>query len=162
LIAEPWDVGQADSYDLGRFPPLWREWNGRYRDTVRDFLRSPPGGLGELATRFRASAELYARPHPRPAPPVNLVTVHDGVTPAGTGMPGADWADPSALAVALYLDGSDAADRAADGTWLADDDFLVVVNAWWEPLDFVLPVTRDGACWRPEINSYDLAAPAGP
>ena len=42
LIAEPWDVGQADSYDIGRFPPLWREWNGKYRDTMRDFWRSHP------------------------------------------------------------------------------------------------------------------------
>ena len=45
LIAEPWDVGQMDSYDLGRFPPRWREWNGKYRDTMRDFWRSHPVGL---------------------------------------------------------------------------------------------------------------------
>ena len=54
-------------------------------------------------------------------------------------MTGADWSDPNALAIALYLDGSDDPDRAADGTWLIDDDFLVLVNAWWEPLDFTLP-----------------------
>ena len=54
LIAEPWDVGQMDSYDLGRFPPVWREWNGKYRDTMRDFWRSHPVGLGEFATRFAA------------------------------------------------------------------------------------------------------------
>ena len=59
LIAEPWDVGQADSYDIGRFPPLWREWNGRYRDTVRDFWRSHDGLLGEFATRFAGSSDLY-------------------------------------------------------------------------------------------------------
>ena len=52
LVAEPWDVGQMDSYDLGRFPPLWREWNGKYRDTMRDFWRSHPVGLGEFANRF--------------------------------------------------------------------------------------------------------------
>ena len=52
LIAEPWDVGQMDSYDLGRFPPLWREWNGKYRDTMRDFWRSHPVGIGEFANRF--------------------------------------------------------------------------------------------------------------
>ena len=57
-------------------------------------------------------------------------------------MTGADWADPDALAVALYPDGCDDPDRAADGMWLADDDFLVLVNAWWEPLDFTLPNTR--------------------
>jgi pullulanase/glycogen debranching enzyme len=48
LIAEPWDVGQTDSYDLGRFPPLWRERNGRYRDSMRDFRRSHPAGLQEV------------------------------------------------------------------------------------------------------------------
>ena len=60
LVAEPWDVGQADSYDLGRFPPLWREWNGKYRDSMRDFWRSHPVGLQEFATRFCGSADLYA------------------------------------------------------------------------------------------------------
>ena len=59
-------------------------------------------------------------------------------------MTGADWADPNARAVALYLDGSDAPDRAADGTPLLDDDFLVLVNGWWEPLDFTIPAARDG------------------
>src|ERR1019366_8943875 len=59
LVAEPWDVGQMDSYDLGRFPPPWREWNGKYRDTMRDFWRSHHVGLGEFATRFCGSADLY-------------------------------------------------------------------------------------------------------
>ena len=59
LIAEPWDVGQGDSYDLGRFPPLWREWNGKYRDSMRDFWRSHQIGIGEFATRFAGSADLY-------------------------------------------------------------------------------------------------------
>ena len=57
-------------------------------------------------------------------------------------MTGADRADPNPLAISLYLDGCDDPDRAADGMWLADDDFLVLVNAWWEPLDFTLPNTR--------------------
>ena len=82
-------------------------------------------------------------------------------TPAGTPMDGADWADPSARALAIYLDGSDDPDRAEDGTPLLDDDFLVLVNAWWEPLGFVLPPTRAGAEWQAEIDSYDPAAPAG-
>ena len=82
-------------------------------------------------------------------------------TPAGTEMTGADWADPNALAIALYLDGSDDPDRAADGTWLTDDDFLVLVNAWWEPLDFVLPDTRPQAGWQVEIDTYDPGPPAG-
>jgi isoamylase len=298
LIAEPWDVGQLDSYDLGRFPPMWREWNGKYRDTMRDFWRSHPVGIGEFASRFCGSADMYGRARRRPTASVNLITVHDGFTlrdlvsydskhndtngesnrdgtddnrswncgaegpaddpavlalrarqsramlatlllsfgipmllggdelgrtqqgnnnaycqdneitwfdwsqpdtglreftrklialrkahpvfrrgrflagaeaselrwftPAGTEMNAADWADPNALAIALYLDGSDDPDRAPDGTWLVDDDFLVLVNAWWEPLDFTLPATREQAAWQAEIDTYQLAAPAGP
>jgi glycogen operon protein len=294
LIAEPWDVGQADSYDLGRFPPLWREWNGRYRDSMRDFWRSHPVGLPEFATRFCGSADLYAGARRRPTASVNLITVHDGFTlrdlvsyndkhneangesnrdgtadnrswncgaegptadpgiaalrarqsramlatlllsfgvpmllggdeigrtqdgnnnaycqdneltwldwagadqdlldfttrvialrkahpvfrrrrfltgteaadlrwytPAGAPMSPADWSDASALAIALYLDGSDAPDRAADGTPLLDDDFLVLVNAWWEPLDFVLPETRPQAGWQAEVDTFSPGA----
>ena len=295
LIAEPWDVGQFDSYDLGRFPPRWREWNGKYRDTMRDFWRSHPVGLGEFATRFCGSSDLYAASRRRPTASVNLITVHDGFTlrdlvsyddkhneangesnrdgtsdnrswncgaegptddpdvlalrarqsramlttlllsfgvpmllggdemgrtqqgnnnaycqdneiawvdwaqpdtalqdftrrlvalrkahpvfrrrrflsgteaselrwftPAGTEMTAADWSDEGARAIGLYLDGSDDPDRAADGTPLLDDDFLVFVNAWWEPLDFVLPVTREQASWRIDVDTYDPAAP---
>jgi isoamylase len=72
-----------------------------------------------------------------------------------------DWTDPNALSIALYLDGSDDPDEAADGTRLVDDDFLVLVNAWWEPLEFTLPATREQAAWQAEIDTYDLAAPAG-
>jgi glycogen operon protein len=297
LIAEPWDVGQMDSYDLGRFPPLWREWNGRYRDSMRDFWRSHQIGIGEFATRFCGSADLYGgAERRRPTASVNLLTVHDGFTltdlvsyndkhneangesnrdgtddnrswncgaegpttdpgilalrerqrramlttqllsfgvplllggdergrtqhgnnnaycqdnditwfdwscldgellaytrrliafrkqhpvfrrnrylsgaqaselgwftPAGTPMTTADWADPGALSLAIYLDGSDDPDRAEDGTLLLDDDFLVLFNAWWEPLDFVIPPTRPGLAWRAELDSYDPAAPA--
>ena len=295
LIAEPWDVGQFDSYDLGRFPPRWREWNGKYRDTMRDFWRSHPVGLGEFATRFCGSSDLYAGSRRRPTASVNLITVHDGFTlrdlvsyddkhneangesnrdgtsdnrswncgaegptddpdvlalrerqsramlttlllsfgvpmllggdemgrtqqgnnnaycqdneiawvdwaqpdtalqdftrrlvalrkahpvfrrrrylsgteaselrwftPAGTEMTAADWSDEGARAIGLYLDGSDDPDRAADGTPLLDDDFLVFVNAWWEPLDFILPVTREQASWRIDVDTYDPAAP---
>ena len=80
LVAEPWDVGQMDSYDLGRFPPLWREWNGKYRDSMRDFWRSHPVGIGEFADRFAGSADLYATVGRRPTASVNLITVHDGFT----------------------------------------------------------------------------------
>jgi glycogen operon protein len=80
LVAEPWDVGQIDSYDLGRFPPLWREWNGKYRDTMRDFWRSHPVGLGEFASRFAGSSDLYGTVGRRPTASVNLITVHDGFT----------------------------------------------------------------------------------
>jgi glycogen operon protein len=78
-------------------------------------------------------------------------------TPAGTPMDGDDWADPNARAIAIYLDGSISPDRAEDGTLLIDDDFLVLVNSWWEPLAFVLPSTRPQAAWRTEIDSYDPA-----
>ena len=295
LVAEPWDVGQMDSYDLGRFPPLWREWNGKYRDTMRDFWRSHPVGIGEFADRFTGSADLYATAGRRPTASVNLITVHDGFTlrdlvsyddkhneangednrdgtsdneswncgaegptgdpdilalrarqsramlttlllsfgvpmllggdemgrtqngnnnaycqdneitwfdwasadaelqdftkrliafrrahpvfrrrrflagaeaaelqwftPAGTPMDDGDWADPNALAIAIYLDGSDDPDRAEDGTPMLDDDFLVMVNAWWEPLGFTLPATRPEAAWQAEIDSHDPAAP---
>ncbi len=298
LIAEPWDVGQFDSYDLGRFPPLWREWNGKYRDTMRDFWRSHDVGLGEFATRFCGSSDLYAGARRRPTASVNLITVHDGFTladlvsysdkhneangehnrdgtsdnrswncgaegptadaailalrgrqsramlttlllsfgvplllggdemgrtqqgnnnaycqdneiswfdwsqpdtglqefakrliafrlahpvfrrrrflsgaeaaelrwftPGGTEMTAADWSAASALSVALYLDGSDDPDQAADGTWLVDDDFLVLVNAWWEPLEFILPGTRERTAWRVEVDTCDLTSPAGP
>ena len=80
LIAEPWDVGQGDSYDLGRFPPGWREWNGKYRDTMRDFWRSHPVGMREFATRFCGSADMFGRGLRRPTASVNLITVHDGFT----------------------------------------------------------------------------------
>ena len=291
LIAEPWDVGQMDSYDVGRFPPLWREWNGKYRDTMRDFWRSHPVGIGEFASRLTGSSDLYGTASRRPTASVNLITVHDGFTlanlvsyddkhneangennrngtsdnrswncgaegptsdpgilalrarqsramlttlmlsfgvpmllggdemgrtqggnnnaycqdneltwfdwtnadtgllaftkhliafrrahpvfrrrrflagaeaselrwftPAGTEMTGADWSDMNARALTLYLDGSDDPDRAADGTPMLDDDFLVLVNAWWQPLDFVLPATRAEAAWQVELDSYD-------
>jgi len=294
LIAEPWDVGQMDSYDLGRFPPLWREWNGKYRDTMRDFWRSHPVGIGEFASRFAGSSDLYGANGRRPTASVNLITVHDGFTlrdlvsyndkhneangehnrdgtgdneswncgaegptddpdvlalrarqsramlatlmlsfgvplllggdelgrsqggnnnaycqdneitwfdwentdtelrdytkklialrrrhpafrrrrfltgddtsmlewfsPAGSRMTGDNWADPDARAVAIYLDGSDAPDRGEDGMPLVDDDFLVLVNSWWESLGFVIPPTRRDAHWHEDIDSYDPAA----
>jgi glycogen operon protein len=82
-------------------------------------------------------------------------------TPAGTEMTAADWANAGALALALYLDGSDGPDRAADGTLMPDDDFLVLVNAWWEPLEFILPATREQAAWRVDVDSFDPTSPAG-
>ena len=80
LIAEPWDVGQADSYDLGQFPAQWQEWNGRYRDAMRDFWRSKDVGVAEFATRFGGSSDLYGAARRRPTASVNLITVHDGFT----------------------------------------------------------------------------------
>jgi isoamylase len=80
LIAEPWDVGQSDSYALGRFPALWSEWNGRFRDTVRDFWRSTDGTLADFATRLTGSADLYGGSRRRPSASVNILTTHDGFT----------------------------------------------------------------------------------
>ena len=298
LIAEPWDVGQMDSYAVGEFPALWREWNGKYRDSMRDFWRSQKIGLGEFATRFAGSADLYGDDRRRPTASVNLVTVHDGFTlrdlvsydtkhneangegnrdgasdnrswnsgaegptsdvevlalraqrsramlctlllsfgvpmllggdelgrtqggnnnaycqdneiswvdwsavdtgllefvkglvafrrahpvfrrhryltgveaaelgwftPAGTPMTEESWNDPEALALGVYLDGSDAPDTGPDGQPLLDDDFLVLVNGWWEPLEFTIGDCRPGLAWRAEIDTLDpaIAQPA--
>ncbi|MGW2570763.1 glycogen debranching protein GlgX [Streptomyces sp. NPDC001537] len=79
LIAEPWDVGEG-GYQVGNFPPLWSEWNGKYRDAVRDFWRGGEHTLGEFASRLTGSADLYAHSRRRPRASVNFVTAHDGFT----------------------------------------------------------------------------------
>ncbi|MGA8117778.1 MAG: glycogen debranching protein GlgX [Actinocatenispora sp.] len=79
LIAEPWDVGPG-GYQVGNFPPLWTEWNGRYRDTLRDFWRGEPGTLGEFASRISGSSDLYQDDGRRPVASINFVTCHDGFT----------------------------------------------------------------------------------
>ncbi len=292
LIAEPWDVGQGDSYDLGQFPAEWREWNGRYRDFMRDFWRSKNVGVAEFATRFSGSSDLYGSARRRPTASVNLITVHDGFTLRdlvsyddkhneangednrdGTsdnrswncgaegptddqainalrarqsrallstlllsaGLPlllGGDelgrtqggnnnaycqdneiswfdwanadndlrgyvkrllalrrehpvfrrkrfltgteaselgwyncagepvteeqWADPTMHAIAVYLDGTDAPDEADDGTPMLDDDFLILVNAYWEDVAVTIPAVRPNQqTWFVELDSYD-------
>jgi isoamylase len=79
LIAEPWDLGEG-GYQVGKFPPLWSEWNGRYRDTIRDFWRGQPATLGEFACRLTGSSDLYQADSRHPAASVNFVTAHDGFT----------------------------------------------------------------------------------
>ena len=79
LIAEPWDLGDG-GYQVGGFPPLWSEWNGDYRDTVRDFWRGESSTLGEFASRFTGSADLYEQDGRRPVASINFVTAHDGFT----------------------------------------------------------------------------------
>ncbi len=79
LIAEPWDVGEG-GYQVGNFPPLWSEWNGKYRDTVRDFWRGQPATLPEFASRLTGSSDLYETSGRRPVASVNFVTAHDGFT----------------------------------------------------------------------------------
>jgi isoamylase len=297
LIAEPWDVGQADSYDLGQFPADWHEWNGKYRDYIRDFWRSENVGVAEFATRFSGSSDLYGAERRRPTASVNLITVHDGFTlrdlvsydnkhneangednrdgtddnrswncgaegptddPAvnalrerqqramlstlllsfgvplllggdeigrtqggnnnaycqdneiswfdweaadndlrdyvkrllalrgshpvfrrkrfltgaeakelswfactGTAMTDEQWGDPTMHAVAVYLDGTDAPDDADDGTPLLDDDFLILVNAYWDPVTFAIPLVRSAPqTWFVELDSYDSAVSA--
>jgi isoamylase len=79
LIAEPWDVGEG-GYQVGNFPALWSEWNGRYRDTVRDYWRGEPATLGEFASRLTGSSDLYQGDARHPKASVNFVTAHDGFT----------------------------------------------------------------------------------
>ncbi|WP_343203465.1 hypothetical protein [Mycobacterium sp. UM_CSW] len=293
LIAEPWDVGQMDSYAVGRFPPLWSEWNGRFRDTVRDWWRSHDALLADFASRLCASSDIYGdrAEGRRPSASVNFVTVHDGFTlrdlvsydqkhneangennrdgtddnrswncgvegatddpdvlalrarqqraflltlllsggvpmllggdelgrtqrgnnnaycqdneitwfdwsardddligfttdlialrrrhpvfrrhrfligpaaadlrwftPAGADMTPQDWADPLARSIALFIDGTTDPDVAPDGTPMVDDDFLVFVNAWWEPLTFSVPADLALLPWDIACDSFD-------
>ena len=295
LVAEPWDVGTMDSYEVGRFPSMWSEWNGRFRDTVRDWWRSQDGRLAEFASRLCASSDIYGDRSEgrRPSASVNFVTVHDGFTlndlvsydrkhneantednrdgtddnrswncgaegptddpdvlalrarqkraflltlllsggvplllggdelgrtqrgnnnaycqdneitwfdwttvdeellkftsnlialrrchpvfrrrrfltgpaaadlrwftPSGAEMTPQDWADPSARSIALFIDGSRDPDVDADGTPLVDDDFLVFVNAWWEPLTFAVAAPLVLHRWEVVCDSFDPA-----
>jgi isoamylase len=288
LIAEPWDVGQADSYDLGQFPAQWSEWNGRYRDTVRDFWRSADGTLADLARRMSGSADLFGGSRRRPSASVNILTTHDGFTlrdlvsydvkhndangeqgrdgnddnrswncgvegptddpgvlalrrrqqraqlatlllslgvpmilggdemgrtqdgnnnaycqdneiswldwsgadnelltwtrelvalrgahpalrrrryltgaragevnwftPGGTPMTDAGWNDPLSRSVAVLVDGSAEPDRDDRGVPMLDDDLLILVNGWWEELEFTLPASGP---WRPALDTFE-------
>jgi glycogen operon protein len=79
LIAEPWDVGEG-GYQVGNFPPVWTEWNGKYRDCVRDFWRGEDQTLGEFAARFTGSSDLYENTSRLPYASINFITAHDGFT----------------------------------------------------------------------------------
>src|SRR5436305_2607915 len=79
LIAEPWDVGEG-GYQVGNFPPLWSEWNGKYRDSVRDYWRGTDQVLGDFANRLTGSSDLYAWTGRRPYASINSITAHDGFT----------------------------------------------------------------------------------
>ncbi|MBT2526918.1 glycogen debranching protein GlgX [Streptomyces sp. ISL-99] len=79
LIAEPWDVGEG-GYQVGNFPPLWTEWNGKYRDTVRDLWRGEPRTIAEFAGRLTGSSDLYQDDGRRPLASINFATCHDGFT----------------------------------------------------------------------------------
>jgi glycogen operon protein len=79
LIAEPWDLGEG-GYHVGNFPPLWSEWNGKFRDTVRDFWRGTDRTLAEFAYRFTGSSDLYEGTARRPYASINFITAHDGFT----------------------------------------------------------------------------------
>ncbi len=290
LIAEPWDVGQPDSYDVGRFPDLWSEWNGRYRDTVRDFWRGVDGCLPDLARRISGSGDLYGPSRRRPNASINYVTCHDGFTlrdlvsydskhneangegnhdgtddnrswncgiegptadpavlalrarqsraflstlllslgvpmllggdemgrtqagnnnaycqdneiswydwsavdadlleftrslvrvrgrhpalrrrhfvmgavsgdiawftPAGFAMTDSDWQAGWTRSVVAYLDGERYADRDDTGEPILDDDLMLFVNGWWEPLAFTLPDVGAPREWHPEVDTY--------
>jgi isoamylase len=79
LIAEPWDIGEG-GYQVGKFPPGWAEWNGKYRDCMRDFWRGANSMLGEFALRFTGSPDLYEGDYRRPTASINFITAHDGFT----------------------------------------------------------------------------------
>ena len=79
LIAEPWDIGEG-GYQVGKFPRGWAEWNGKYRDCVRDYWRGSISGVGEFASRFTGSPDLYAGDSRHPTASVNFITAHDGFT----------------------------------------------------------------------------------
>jgi glycogen operon protein len=79
LIAEPWDIRQ-DGYQLGNFPALWSEWNGKFRDSVRDYWRGTDGSLGEFCSRLGGSPDLYQIDRRRPSASINFITCHDGFT----------------------------------------------------------------------------------
>jgi isoamylase len=79
LIAEPWDVSQG-GYQLGNFPQVWSEWNGKFRDSVRDYWRGWDGSLAEFCCRVSGSPDLYQRDRRRPSASINFVTCHDGFT----------------------------------------------------------------------------------
>ena len=79
LIAEPWDIGEG-GYQVGKFPPGWAEWNGKYRDCIRDYWRGAESMLGEFAARFTGSPDLYKEDYRRPTASINFVTAHDGFT----------------------------------------------------------------------------------
>lgn len=79
LIAEPWDLGEG-GYQVGNFPPGWAEWNGKYRDCVRDYWRGAESMLSEFAERFTGSSDLYQDDYRKPTASINFVTAHDGFT----------------------------------------------------------------------------------
>jgi glycogen operon protein len=79
LIAEPWDIGHG-GYQVGNFPPVWTEWNGQYRDTVRDYWRGEPATLADFTSRLTGSSDLYQDDGRRPVASINFVTAHDGFT----------------------------------------------------------------------------------
>lgn len=79
LIAEPWDIGEG-GYQVGNFPPGWAEWNGKYRDCMRDFWRGADSMLGEFAARFTGSPDLYQDDSRHPTASINFITAHDGFT----------------------------------------------------------------------------------
>lgn len=79
LIAEPWDIGEG-GYQVGKFPPGWAEWNGKYRDCVRDYWRGANSMLAEFAARFTGSADLYEDDNRQPTASINFITAHDGFT----------------------------------------------------------------------------------
>ena len=127
----------------------WQDWSAADTDLL---------GFTRQLVAFRQAHPVFRRQ--RFLAGAAATSEIDWFTPVGTAMTGTDWSDPNALAIAIYLDGSDEPDRGADGSPLLDDDFLVLVNAWWQPLDFTIPATREGTTWQSAIDTYDPTRPA--
>ena len=238
LIAEPWDVG-ADGYQVGGFPPLWSEWNGRYRDTVRDFWRGEFSSLPDFASRLAGSSDLYGTTGRKPMASIkrNFLTTlmfsqgvpmiahgdelgrtqrgnnnvycqdnelswinwdlneHDykllrftrhlihlrrdhpvmrrrrflegpaqrggeselgeieWFTPAGTHMTEEEWNQPWARSTMVFYNGDAIREPDANGRRILDDDFLLLLNAAPEPVDFTLPDAKYGHIWHTVVDT---------
>jgi len=139
LIAEPWDVGEG-GYQVGNFPPLWSEWNGKYRDTIRDFVRGADQTLAEFASRFaiRWQADI------------------GWFKPDGTEMTEGDWGQSFAKSLGVFLNGQAIAHPDARGERVVDASFYALFNAHHEPLAFTLPTRDWGDRW---VTVLDTSAP---
>src|SRR5438309_2897278 len=184
LIAEPWDIGPG-GYQVGGFPPLWTEWNGRYRDTVRDFWRGEPASLGEFASRFTGSSDLYEIDGRRPIASINFVTAHDGFTlhdlvsynekhneangednrdgeshnrswnHGAEGPTEHDWNSGYARTLAVFLNGEGIPERDPLGERVVDDSFLLLFNAHHRAQTFTLPGENYGRMWQVVVDTAD-------
>src|SRR6266480_3591613 len=150
LIAEPWDVGEG-GYQVGNFPAQWSEWNGKYRDTVRDYWRGQDSLLGEFANRLTGSSDLYASTGRRPYASINFITAHE--------MSDEDWQVGFAKSLAVLLNGASIQRPGEHGERVKDDSFYVIFNAHHEPLQFTVPPEQLAARWIRVLDTSTENAP---